>query len=450
MGISALTLGYTYFFDSYLWPTKGMKLFLIMSIASLTGLIITSTKWFSNWYMNRISRTKNPTGHSDKSMQPHAPITPRGTNNKGFIIPELAVILTGLGLVALSIPVIIAGSTGIGITMVVLGSSAVIIPCSVGLFLEAPKTNPSLINKDDSPEKTESPVTEPKLLEQKPIEVKPKTEDPENIILDDIIHTDESSDKSSEVKSIEELPLIFGDPLAKALFSLNSDKDIVLSQQAITAINTLFADYSGLTLEIDVDTLIDTSKGMPQLKGYGFKEAIIALYKAQQNKGIPEGLRIRLINLNSQLDKAKIIQILGLNEELTGGLILIPEIPEDYLIKGLEPYLIDGSIRVVFEDNLKYWKSKVDVVVKKGDETEVLSSLGLIVAALAKEPIFYQELPAELKDYIVAVTDEKGDVALDDQEKIKQLIFKPIEKEKLNTEYIEELNRTNKALEGMV
>ena len=67
------------------------------------------------------------------------------------------------------------------------------------------------------------------------------------------------------------------------------------------------------------------------------------------------------------------------------------------------------SIRIVYEDNAAYWGQKIDVLVKKGREDEVISSLGLIVAALAKEPRFYEELPLEVKEYIRASTDtEEG------------------------------------------
>jgi len=240
------------------------------------------------------------------------------------------------------------------------------------------------------------------------------------------------------------------DPFAKALFTLDKEDNLVLTLEAVHTLNMLYIDYSGLTLEIDVDTLIDTSKGIPQLKGYGFKEAVVALFKSQQEKEIPEDLRVRLINLNSNLSKEQIIKSLGLTEDLLKTLVYIPDIPEDYLIKGLETYLVAGSIRIVFEDNAKYWGEKIDVLVKKGEETQVLSSLGLIVAALAKEPKFYQELPQEIKDYIVAVTDEEGNVKLDDDNKIKQLIFKPIEKTKIDTQYLEQLDKANKELEGMV
>jgi len=206
-----------------------------------------------------------------------------------------------------------------------------------------------------------------------------------------------------------------------------------------------------LTLEVDVDTLIDTSgNGIPRLKGLGFKEALASLCKAQEAKQIPDNVRVRLININPNLDKAKIIKTLGLTDEMLKWLVTIPQIPQDYLVKGLEPYLLKYSIRVIFEDNLRYWGKKVDVLVKRGKETETLSSLGVIVASLAKEPKFYESLPQDLKAYITAVTDKDGKVALDDEGKIKQLIFKPIEKAKVDTQYLDKLDKANKELEGMV
>jgi len=240
------------------------------------------------------------------------------------------------------------------------------------------------------------------------------------------------------------------DYFGKYAFTVDKDGNMFLSPEAVSAINSLSQAYDGITLEIDTDTLVDTSKGTPQLKGIGFKEAVASLYQAKEKKEIPENIHIRLININPSLNKEQIIKVLGLTDDLLESLVTIPDIPQDYVIKTLEPYLIAGSIRIIFEDNVRYWGKKVDVLVKRGKETQTMSSLGLIVAALAKEPKFYQELPQDVKDYIVAVTDEKGGIALDEQNKIKQLIFKPIEKEKLNTEYIEELNRANKVLEGMV
>ena len=48
VSISIVTLIYSFLLDVYLWPIGGMKLFLTISIVSLTGLIITSTRWFNN------------------------------------------------------------------------------------------------------------------------------------------------------------------------------------------------------------------------------------------------------------------------------------------------------------------------------------------------------------------------------------------------------------------
>ena len=214
-------------------------------------------------------------------------------------------------------------------------------------------------------------------------------------------------------------------------------------------INLLSAFYNGLTLEVDVDALIDTRSGMPRLKGIGFKEALGSLYKAQEKEEIPRDLRIRLINVNPELDKLKIIKILGLNDELLKELVSIPDIPPDYQVTGLEPYLEKGSIRIVYEDNAAYWGEKIDVLVKKGRENEVISSLGLIVAALAKEPHFYEALPIEAKEYINARTGKEGNLVLDDEHNIKQLIFKPIEKAKLDIRYWDRLEKANKELESM-
>jgi len=168
------------------------------------------------------------------------------------------------------------------------------------------------------------------------------------------------------------------------------------------------------------------------------------------NNEIPKGVRIRLINLNPNLNREKIIRIIGLSEDVLEHLVFIPSIPEDYLIRSLEPYLVPGSIRIIFADNLRYWGEKVDVLVKHGDETEVLSSIGLIVASFAKDPDYYAQLPQDIKDYIDAVKDDKGNIVLDNESKIKQLIFKPIKRTKVDVQYIDRLDRTNKALEGMV
>ena len=277
-----------------------------------------------------------------------------------------------------------------------------------------------------------------------------------NMFLADITNIKEALNAALANASItkedltRESDILFTDPMSKALFNKSDTGKTVLSQQAVSAINSLNEAYNGLTLEVDVDTIIDTSKGTPQLKGLGFKEALASLYQAQEKKQIPDNLKVRLININPSLNKEKIIKALGLTDELLKGMVSIPEIPQDYLVKGLEPYLIQGSVRIIFEDNLRYWGKKVDVLVKRGKETETLSSIGLIVASLAKEPKFYESLPKDIKEYIVAKTDGKGKVELDDEGKIKQLIFKPIEKTKVDTQYLDRLNKANKELDGMV
>ena len=282
-----------------------------------------------------------------------------------------------------------------------------------------------------------------------------KQEHLKNIIACDMADIEEAlSGITGIVSSVgaltNKIPLIGLDRFAKPLFVIEQNGSINLTQNAVSAINSLNNAYNGLTLEVDVDTLIDTSKGVPQLKGLGFREALASLYQAQEKKQIPENLHVRLININPRLDREKIIKILGLSDDLLKGLVTIPDIPQDYVLKSLEPYLIAGSIRIIFEDNLRYWGQKVDVLVKRGEETQTLSSLGLIVAALAKEPEFYEQLPQELKDYVTAKTDKKGKIELDDEGKIKQLIFKPIEKTKVDTQYLGQLDKANKELEGMV
>ncbi|MGA2775344.1 MAG: M20/M25/M40 family metallo-hydrolase [Candidatus Omnitrophota bacterium] len=271
--------------------------------------------------------------------------------------------------------------------------------------------------------------------------------EPDNKIVSDAIAALEVrlNNENAEILKIKT-----ADPFAPALFSVDENNDLVLGNSAIQAINMLCIGYDGMTLEIDVDTLIDTSKGAPQLKGLGFREALASLYQAQEKKQIPENIHVRLINIDPALNRDKIVKVLGLTDDLLKSLVTIPDIPQDYIIKSLEPYLIAGSIRIIFEDNVRYWGKKVDVLVKRGEETKTLSSLGLIVASLAKEPKFYEQLPKELKEYIVAKTDETGKVQLDDEGKIKELIFKPIEKSKVDTQYLDKLDKANKELEGMV
>ncbi|MDD5513070.1 MAG: hypothetical protein PHD09_04830, partial [Candidatus Omnitrophica bacterium] len=270
-----------------------------------------------------------------------------------------------------------------------------------------------------------------------------------NIFLADISNIEKTLDLVLGRKP-EATALILGDPLEKVLFSASGGNGFVLGQKAISAINSLAGVHKELFLEIDADTLIDASKDHLQLKGLGFKAAVASLLQAQVEKQIPEKLRIRLININPYLNRDQIIEVLGLDDSLLERMVSIPEIPEDYLIKSLEPYLVTNSIRIIFEDNLKFWGGKIDVLVKRGQEGEILSSLGLIIAGLAKEPEFYAILPDDLKVFLAAVKDEKGDIALDDQNKIKRLIFKPIEKTKVDTRYLDRLNKANQELEGMV
>ena len=272
--------------------------------------------------------------------------------------------------------------------------------------------------------------------------------EPENQIVTKAIQTLEQKQREQQEQLLKsKMP----DPFVRTIFTLNKDGQLTLKWDAIHAINMLgISTDMQLVLDMDVNALIDTSGRIPQLKGYGFKETVEAIKQAMENKDIYTKFRIRLINLDPRLDREKIIRTLGLTEEMLEELVEIPQVPSAYEYFSIEPYLLPGSIRIVFEDNLRYWGEKIDVLVKRGQETEILSSLGIIVASLAKEPEFYQGLPDDVKDYIVAVTDEKGDVILDDDKKIKQLIFKPIEKTKVDTEYLERLNRTNKELEGNV
>jgi hypothetical protein len=270
-----------------------------------------------------------------------------------------------------------------------------------------------------------------------------------NIFLADISSIEKTLDLVLGRKP-EATALIFGDPLEKVLFSASSGNEFVLGQRAISAINSLANADKDLVLEIDVDSLIDASKDYFQLKGLGFKEAVASLLQAQGEKQISEKVRIRLININPYLTRDQIIEVLGLGDSLLERMVSIPEIPEDYLIKSLEPYLVTNSIRIIFEDNLRFWGRKIDVLVKRGQEGEILSSLGLIIAGLAKEPEFYAILPDDLKAFLTAVKDEKGGIDLDDQNKIKRLIFRPVEKKKVDTRYLDRLNKVNQELEGML
>ena len=312
--------------------------------------------------------------------------------------------------------------------------------------------NARLINSLYSPNQTIRNNAAKALVRFKAIEALPYLEllaekEPDNKVITDALSELETA---WETTNSEKVTIKTADAFAKVLLTVDETGELALNENTIQAINTLYNAYNGLTLEVDIDTLIDTSTGVPKLKGLGFKEALASLYKAQQKKEIPTNLKIRLINIDSSLNRDKIIKVLGLSDDLLNSMVSIPNIPEDYLVKGLEPYLIQGSVRIIFEDNLKYWGKKVDVLVKRGKETETLSSIGLIVASLAKEPKFYDSLPKDIKEYIVAKTNGKGKVELDDEGKIKQLIFKPIEKTKVDTQYLDRLDKANKELDGMV
>ena len=234
------------------------------------------------------------------------------------------------------------------------------------------------------------------------------------------------------------------DYFARYLFRIKDDR-LALNLNTARAFNMLSDSYGKLVLDIDADILIDTSAGIPRLKGLHFKEAAVSFCDANAGRKP----KFRLVNINPKLNKDKIIKILNLDNKILGDIISIPDIPPDYRVNGLEPYLEKDSIRIVYEDNAAYWGQKIDVLVKKGREDEVISSLGLIVAALAKEPRFYEELPLEVKEYIRASTDTEGKVILDDDRKIKQLIFKPIDKTRFDIRYLDRLDKENRKLEAM-
>lgn len=239
------------------------------------------------------------------------------------------------------------------------------------------------------------------------------------------------------------------DRFSAPIFSVDRENSVTLSQRAVYAINSLSKVHDNLTLDLDVATLIDTSATVPRLKGYGFKETLTLLDNIRQNNAITSKMRIRLVNINPNLDKEKIAKMLQLENGSFKELITIADIPQDYLVKGLDSYLVDGSIRIVFEDNLKYWGKAVDIVVKKGKENEVVSSLGLVLAGLAKDPEFYASLPRELKEYIVVITDDKGNALLDAEARIRQLIFMPIDRARVDARYLEQLERDNLKFETM-
>jgi hypothetical protein len=50
---SVLALDYAHVLESWIWPTKGMRIFLFTSIASLSFLIISSTRRFFEWNMKK-------------------------------------------------------------------------------------------------------------------------------------------------------------------------------------------------------------------------------------------------------------------------------------------------------------------------------------------------------------------------------------------------------------
>ena len=101
-----------------------------------------------------------------------------------------------------------------------------------------------------------------------------------------------------------------------------------------------------------------------------------------------------LVNLSDKLNKDRIVGMLGLSEEVANGTVSVLDISvKAGTLLAITPYLNEDSIRIAYEPNLKYWGGNVDVLVKQGRESEIISQLGIIVAALAKDQKFYQQLP---------------------------------------------------------
>lgn len=68
---SMLALVYAEMLESWIWPTKGMRIFLFTSIASLTFLIISSTRRFFEWNMK-----KNAQKGGGKKLYENPPYNP--------------------------------------------------------------------------------------------------------------------------------------------------------------------------------------------------------------------------------------------------------------------------------------------------------------------------------------------------------------------------------------
>ena len=134
-----------------------------------------------------------------------------------------------------------------------------------------------------------------------------------------------------------------------------------------------------------------------------------------------------------------------------GKIVQIKDIPGDFAVLGMEQYMIPGSIRIVYEGNVGYWKAKFDILALKGEHPGTVTGLELIATALAKDPEFYETLPQELKEYIhPGIDEDDGHIVMDRENRIKRLLLTPVRKSNVDIRYLEQLDRINKELETMV
>ncbi len=230
----------------------------------------------------------------------------------------------------------------------------------------------------------------------------------------------------------------FPDPFSEALFVLNTSGQVMLTEPASHAVPVLSVVESRLIIEIDAATVIGTEMGYPQMRGYGFGQMLTTLAQAADAEGLRSALTVRLINTNPELHALAIANALELSDTLNDLVEVVDVSAPQAVSSTIADLLTSGSIRVVLEGHEPLW-GRADVVVRRPQQGQIVSMAGLLVAALAIAPRYYDSLSAFVKRHVQPLGAADG-----------QIVLLPVPTSALSPTYLQNLEATNRRLRQMV
>ncbi len=202
---------------------------------------------------------------------------------------------------------------------------------------------------------------------------------------------------------------------------------------------TIFANQkvqAPLTIEIDANTLIDTGTGKAQLRGLGFAETAAGL------KVRMPSLILRLVNVDPLLRAGDIHRILrlppGVIEVVDQSGVALSKSPQT-----VNSSLPAGSFAIVVEGHERYWDGRVDILVKRPRDGQLVDGTGLLVAALSRMTNS-TAWPQSMKSYLQEVTISQRSINGNPQP------FLPLDEALFGADYVFELRATNRRLRQMV